>query len=208
METAADNTLPFLGMNISKNGTTISTSVYRKPTNTELYLLYDSHVDQRYNIGLLKTMLYRAFRLSSTWKVFTDECEILKTTFAQLRYPTKLTDSTIKAFIHNQTIGNRFSVPKENSSEEPIMITIPFKGQRSADNTRNQLQSSSSKIGVRLQPVFTSRKIGVFLKPREQKPKIVSEQCVCTILNVVYVIWTMPDTPTDTYINVLLNTVP
>jgi len=57
MKTAMDNTLPFLGMNIAKNGTKLSTSVYRKPTNTGLYLNYDSHVDHCHKAGLLKTIL-------------------------------------------------------------------------------------------------------------------------------------------------------
>ena len=51
------------------------------------------------------------------------------------------------------------------------MITIPFKDQRSADGTRKQLQSLSSEIGVRLQSVFTSQKIGGVLKTREPKQK-------------------------------------
>ena len=105
----------FPGMNISKNGTRLSTSVWRKPTNTVLYLYYGSHVEKG---GLLKTMLYRAYRLSSTWKTFTDECEFLKTTFAQLRYPTLLIDSKIKAFIHDQTINKRSRVSHENCKEE------------------------------------------------------------------------------------------
>ena len=152
-------------------------------------------------------MLYRAYRLSSTWKAFTEECETLKTTFTQLRYPTNLIDSTIKRFLNNQAIDNRFSVPKENCSEEPIMITIPFKDQRSADGTRKQLQSLSRKIGVRLHPVFTSQKIGGVLKTREPKPKIISQQCIvylfkCGLCDMDYVV-----IPTDTCINVLPNTV-
>lgn len=180
METAIDNTLPFLGMNITKNGSTLQTSVYRKPTNTGLFLHYDSHVDQRYKIGLLKTMLNRAYRLSSTWKAFIDECEILKTTFAHLHYPANLIDSTIKRFINNQATDSRSSEKKEHYSEneENIRIVIPFKDQKSADNTKKQLQHLGSKIGTRLQPVFTSRKIGSLLKSREPKPKLISEQCV------------------------------
>ena len=195
METATDSTLPFLGMSISKNAQHLVQAVYRKPTNTGLYLHYDSHVDHRYKVGLLKTMLYRAYRLSSTWKAFTEECETLKTTFTQLRYPTNLIDSTIKRFLNNQAIDNRSSVPKENCSEEPIMITIPFKDQRSADGTRKQLQSLSSKIGVRLQPVFTSQKTGGALKTREPKPKIISQQCAvylfkCGLCDMDYVSYT------------------
>ena len=36
----------------------------------------------------------------------------------------------------------------------------------------------SSKIGVSLQPIFTSKKIGDIIKTCEQKPKIINEQCV------------------------------
>lgn len=178
METATDNTLAFLGMNIFKNGTILSTSVYRKPTNTGLYLHYDSHVDHRYKVGLLKTMLYRAYRLSSTWKAFSDECEILRTTFAQLHYPTRLVDSTIKAFINNQTLDKNDSVPKESPTEKPVIISISFKDQKSADMLKKQLQSLGRKISVPLKPVFKSRKIGDLLKSSEEKPKIVNEQCV------------------------------
>ena len=50
-------------------------------------------------------------------------------------------------------------------------------------------------VGVRLQPVFTSRKIGDCLKLRDEKPKIVSEQCVvyyfkCCLCDMDYVGYT------------------
>ena len=52
------------------------------------YLLhYQSHVDGRYKQSLLKTMLNRAFKLSSTWQLFHQECERLKKTFFYLALP-------------------------------------------------------------------------------------------------------------------------
>ena len=48
MEIAENNKLPFLGMMIEKSGCHLTTSVYRKPTDTGLLLHYQSHVDQRY----------------------------------------------------------------------------------------------------------------------------------------------------------------
>ena len=87
------------------------------------------------------------------------------------------------------------------------MITIPFKDQRSADGTRKQLQSLSSKIGVRLQPVFTSQKIGGVLKQGNRNQKSSANNALCIYLNVVYVKWTTSVIPTDTCINVLPNTV-
>ena len=57
-----------------------------------------------------------------------------------------------------------------------------------ADGTKKQLMSLGNKIGVRLQPVLTYRKIGDVLKSRELKPRIINQQCD---LNVVYAIWVL-----------------
>ena len=60
MELPVDNKIPFIGMEIIKNGTQIETQVYRKPSNTGLLLHLQSHTDNRYKDCLLKTMIYRA----------------------------------------------------------------------------------------------------------------------------------------------------
>ena len=44
-----------------------------------------SHVDNRYKKGLLRTMLDRAHRLSSSYSHFSDECDRLKTVFSRLK---------------------------------------------------------------------------------------------------------------------------
>jgi len=106
MELASNNKVPFLGMNIIKSGTKLETSVYKKPTNTGLLLYFDSHVNRRYNEGLVKTVLNRAHRLSSNWKIFTDECETLKLTFSNLHYPSTLIDATTNPFITNIVVAN------------------------------------------------------------------------------------------------------
>ena len=57
MELVSNNKLWFLGMEITKNGCQLSTSVYRKPTNTGLFLHFHGHVDRRYKTSLLRTMV-------------------------------------------------------------------------------------------------------------------------------------------------------
>ena len=105
MELPADNMIPFIGIEIIKNGTELETRVYRKPTNTGLLLHFQSHVDKRYKTGLLKTMLHRAHALSSMTEVFNEECAKLRFLFSQLDYPIGLINSTIDMFIQN--IANR-----------------------------------------------------------------------------------------------------
>ena len=72
----------------------IETKVLVKPTNSGLLLHYHSHVYNRYKRGLLTTMLDRAYRLSSSWSYFIEECERLKCVFSKLKYPKHPVDST------------------------------------------------------------------------------------------------------------------
>ena len=67
MEIEKDGMLPFLGTQLLTRAPQIETKVYVKPTNTGLLVHYQSHVDNRYKRSLLKTMLDRAYRLSSSW---------------------------------------------------------------------------------------------------------------------------------------------
>ena len=79
METESNGMLPFLGIQLLNRSPQIETKVYVKPTNSGLRLHYQSHVDNRYKKGLLRTMLDRTHRLSSSWTHFSDECDGLKT---------------------------------------------------------------------------------------------------------------------------------
>ncbi|XP_068671223.1 uncharacterized protein [Montipora foliosa] len=84
MELLSENTIPFIGIQMIKNGTELETRVYRKPTNTSLLLHFQSNVDKRYKTGLLKTMLHHAHALSSTTEAFNEECAKLHSIFSRL----------------------------------------------------------------------------------------------------------------------------
>jgi len=101
MELEDNGKFPFLGMVIIRNGPRLDTKVYVKPTDTGLLLHHQSHVDVRYKHSLLKTMLNRtrAFKLSSNWQFFHQECERRKMVFARLHYPKNLVEDIIRHFI-------------------------------------------------------------------------------------------------------------
>ena len=67
---------------------------------------------------------------------------------------------------------------KSNDSLPKVMFSLHSVDQKTMENTRRQLQSLSSKIGVPLKPVFSTLKVCKILKTREPKLKIVNEQCV------------------------------
>ena len=77
METEYNGMLPFLGIQLLNRSPQIETKVYVKPTNSGLLLHYQSHVDNRYKKGLLRTMLDRAHRISSSWSHFPTNVIVL-----------------------------------------------------------------------------------------------------------------------------------
>ena len=195
MELEDNNRLPFLGMEIIKNGSQLDTKVYKKPTDTGLLLHYQSHVDVKYNHSLLKTMLNRAFKLSSNWKLFHQECPRLKETFARLQYPEFLVETTIRQFVEAKVVtGNACPQQQQAPSQQevPIRVVLPYKDQKAANSVRRQLSDLSRKINTEIRPVYTSRKIKDTIKVKEQKPPIVNQQSAvyyfkCDLCNADYV---------------------
>lgn len=154
MELQVNGRLPFLRMDVIRNGCRLDTMVYRKPTEKGLLLHYHSHVDARYKRSLLITMLNRAFHLSSTWKFFHEECQRLKEIFSRLRYPDDLVQSTIRRFVESK-VSEDSHTRMADKREAPVRIVLPYKDQKSANVVRKQLADLNRKINVDISPVYT-----------------------------------------------------
>ena len=128
--------LPFDGIEICKKGCRLVTSVYRKPINTGAPSPSESCDDNRYKRSLVRIRLNRAFRLSSTWDLFTTECERLKLMFSKLKYPDSLINSTIAHFVTSVTSRGTIPTPQTDNIRP---IVLPFKDQRSADAVKKHL---------------------------------------------------------------------
>ena len=122
MEIEVEGKLPFLRMRIIREENTIHTEVYRKPTNKGLLLHYQSHTDERYKKSLLRTMLHRAHRPSSSMNAFTQECKKLERLFLDFKYPESLSKSIIKKCIDNpQEEPTASKKPQVKISDQPIL---------------------------------------------------------------------------------------
>ena len=77
-EIEKDHCLPFLDVNIMFSNGIFSTSVYRKPTFTGLFTNFDSFIPISYKRGLINTLLFRYFNISSSYAIFHAEVEKFK----------------------------------------------------------------------------------------------------------------------------------
>ena len=98
--------LSFLGTQLLNRPSHVETKVYVKPTNT----------------GLL--LLDRAFRLSSNWSYFSEECDRLKLLFFRLKYPDKLINSTISRFIDTKVSDQPVSSPSAVSDSLTLFVVF------------------------------------------------------------------------------------
>ena len=62
-------------------------------------------------------MLSRAYRLSSSWKLFTNEIEHVKRVFTKLKYPENLVNSTISKFIESVVQPKDTSVQSQDNEK-------------------------------------------------------------------------------------------
>ena len=194
MEVESDGMLPFVGMQLINNCTSIDTKVFIKSTNKGLLLHYDSHVDIRYKHCLLRTMLERAYQLSSSWEFFTEECTRLENVFSKLHYPANDINRIINRFVLDKSSSKK---PTLDSTTTMIArVPLPFKNQKSADLVKRQLKELGSKIKINFQPVFLSKKLEDEIKITEKKPPLVNQQRVvyqfkCSFCDENYVGFTM-----------------
>ena len=70
--------LPFLDILISNENDKFCNSVFRKKTSNALYTNFTSFTPFLYKIELIKTLLHRAFEISSSWDFFNQEKQTIK----------------------------------------------------------------------------------------------------------------------------------
>ena len=175
MEVAQGNKLAFCGFEISVSGNCLKIAVYHKPTDTGLLLHFQSYVDIRYKRCLIRTMLHRAYNFSSDWQAFHKEVVRLKSTFTALGYPVNLFDTILDNFLLNKHRPDELA---KADDVKQVRFLIPYKGMKPAAFVKQRLNGLSSRLAVLVQPIFTSRKIAENFGAKEEKPKLVNQQCV------------------------------
>ena len=99
--------MPFLDVLITRNGTKFETSVFVKETNHGDCLNYESICPDRYKTGIIKSLLQRAYYISSSWHTFTCEVYRIKLLLTNNKLPMAVIDELIGK-IFEQKIEPRF----------------------------------------------------------------------------------------------------
>ena len=110
----------------------LSTSLYRKPTFSGLYLKWDSFVPRQFKRGLVNCLVHRAWKICSSFDSFHIEVGFIRSVLAANGYPLNFIDSCVKRYL--QVTYEKKSVeslPLFEPEKKPVIMCLPFIGDQS-----------------------------------------------------------------------------
>ena len=134
-EVEQNDCLSFLDVLVTREGTCLSTSLYRKPTFSGLYTNFFSYISEKYKKGLILSLLFRIFAFTITWDKFHSEVEFLREIFKKNFYPEHFFDKCIKMFLDKKMCDTHTVEKRE------LKISLPFLGKYS-----NQMKKKISSL--------------------------------------------------------------
>ena len=87
VEFEPNKSIAFLDVLVTQEEEKLTTSLYRKPTHTRLYLLWDSSQNRRYKIGLIKTLVILTYCTCSRKEIVNKELDLLRKALINNGYP-------------------------------------------------------------------------------------------------------------------------
>ena len=176
-EVESEDQLSFLDILIKRENNVFTTSIYRKKTFTGLGSHFLSEEPFIFKINTIKTLIYRAYHLSSNYFYFHKEIDFLKTFFHNNGFPQKLFLSTINKFLVNIY---KSTTPHQSVKKCKLYVSFPYYGYLSKKLKDEILKIISRRYPqVELNLVFTNKfSVGSFFRFKE---KLTKSMCSCVI---------------------------
>ena len=191
VEKEIDKKLAFLDVLIEHNNLdSFSSTTFYKSTYTGLLTNYYSFTPSCYKLGLVKTLIDRAFKINDTWKGFHLDCQKIKSNLQRNCFPLNLVDWEIKSFLNKN-----FNLNNEHKSErkDHRYYKLPFIGKFSSLTQKrlNKVIHNYCKVGTSIKLIFTSYKIRSFFSNKDRIPNSMKSQLVykfiCAGCNASYI---------------------
>ena len=149
-EVEKNNKFSILDVEICKANNKLTTSVFRKPTFSGVFTNFDSFIPISYKRGLVNTLIFRCFKICSSYEKLHNQIVYLKEIFKRNRYSNDFVDLCIKKFFDKLYITKNIF---QTVDKKQLMIILPFLSHLSFEARnrlnnciRNQLPSCSLRI--------------------------------------------------------------
>ena len=163
-------TLPFLNTEIQLGDNAFESWVYRKKTHTGVLLNFSAVVPDIWKTGLIMCLLNQAKIISSSDTYFKNEVSKLKEMFFLNGYPRSFFDRAFLKFLDKQSSDCTPTVEEDLEVIKKVNLTIPYIGEPSKKFAKQMTHLFKNTYNVKLQPVFTTTKIGDYFSLKGGTP--------------------------------------
>ena len=119
--------MPFLGTLVTpQDDGTLTTSVYRKPTHTDLLLQWDSHHNLACKYSVINTLTHRAKAVCSNSKLLEEELKHLHEVLHQCKYPNWAINRVLKQQEHKRTRNRRVQGRNTSQTQKKCHIVVSY----------------------------------------------------------------------------------
>ena len=178
-EVEENNKISFLDILIIRNNNTLSTTVYRKPTNTDVYIHWKAFAPENWKIGTLRTLTKRAYTVCSNQTLLNEELRHLRKTFHELNdYPHHIINRIFGATKRNH--ANNTNTPttassqqqQENTLIDTNLLILPYKGKDGESILKDMKRSINSILppSTSTKICFTSTKLAARFNIKDRTP--------------------------------------
>ena len=169
------SSLSFLDVMVDTSGARFDLNVFRKDTYTNLLLNFNAYCPYSWKLGLINCMLYRAYRICSSWTNFHSEVQKLQKIFASNGYPKIVFNRVLNKFLC------KILSPRSSHNTRPdnqLFLVLPYFGQVS-DRFQSRLSGFAKKFNLNVKLVFRPFKVCNYFSLKSRVP-------VCMQSGVVY----------------------
>ena len=162
-EKQSNNMIAFLDVLIVQRGNAIDTAVFRKSTNTDIYINWNSFAPEIWKKSTLKLLVKRAHIICNKDYFLKMELDHLKQTFTEVNNFPEQVVLKIMTQVANEVIERNENevVPDEVNDELNLQITLPYagsKGESMAKEMRKFVEKVKTKTKLRI--AFKARRLG------------------------------------------------
>ena len=176
------NSIAFLDVAVTRgNDKKLETSVYCKPTNTDVYMNWYAHAPTAWKIATLKSLVKRAGMVSSTSNAMKKEIEHLKKVFTGFNdYPEKVVDNIIETELQKSRETEEVINVNEDAANETTSVTVtlslPYAGAE-GEQIMKKMKRVIDSIGRKpdeernIRVIYKAKKLGTKFPTRDKTPK-------------------------------------
>ena len=162
-----DRSLPFFDLMITpKEDVRLSTTVYRKPTHTDLYLQWDSHhfISSKYSV--VGTLHHRAKTICSSHQLLQQE-DHLSRVLTRCKYPTwAINRVKIKMRTPAQKKSIKNNANNQKNSQKPYIVVPYYQG------LSESIKRTYNKYGVQVHLKGGVTIKNLLVTPKDQDPML------------------------------------